>query len=198
MAERTCTIDGCDNKRFCRTWCTKHYSRWQRHGDPLRENVIVQYAGVDFEELVDRSGGESACHPWRGAIDTQGYGRYRKVDQPDERAHREAYRRHFGDVPDGDSGHVVDHRCHDPKTCTGGPDCPHRRCCNPAHLVLVANAENTVRPRNAKWAPDHQPVCSVPDCGRPHKTNGLCNAHYVRLRKHGDTFPSVPIATDRR
>lgn len=32
-----CTIDGCTNKQNARTWCSKHYSRWQRYGDPLAE-----------------------------------------------------------------------------------------------------------------------------------------------------------------
>ena len=30
-----CTIDGCDKPTFCRDWCSAHYSRWQRHGDPM-------------------------------------------------------------------------------------------------------------------------------------------------------------------
>lgn len=35
MPDRTCSIDGCSAPWFCRGWCSKHYSRWQRHGDPL-------------------------------------------------------------------------------------------------------------------------------------------------------------------
>lgn len=30
-----CSIEGCASRAFCRGWCTKHYSRWQRHGDPM-------------------------------------------------------------------------------------------------------------------------------------------------------------------
>lgn len=30
----TCTIEGCENKELARGWCSKHYWRWQRHGDP--------------------------------------------------------------------------------------------------------------------------------------------------------------------
>jgi hypothetical protein len=33
--QRLCSIDGCQNPSFTRGWCSKHYSRWQRHGDPL-------------------------------------------------------------------------------------------------------------------------------------------------------------------
>lgn len=32
----------------------------------------------------------------------------------------------------------------------------------------------------------HFKTCSVPDCSRPNFANGYCNAHYKRLRRHGD------------
>lgn len=31
----SCSVDGCESRAFCRGWCSKHYTRWQRHGDPL-------------------------------------------------------------------------------------------------------------------------------------------------------------------
>ncbi len=31
----TCKIEGCGKTAFCRGWCSQHYNRWQRHGDPL-------------------------------------------------------------------------------------------------------------------------------------------------------------------
>lgn len=35
--------------------------------------------------------------------------------------------------------------------------------------------------------------CSVQQCERPVYGHGLCNAHYQRWRKHGDTLPHIPI-----
>jgi hypothetical protein len=29
-------------------------------------------------------------------------------------------------------------------------------------------------------------LCSIPGCGKPYDSKGYCNAHYKRLRKHGD------------
>jgi len=34
-ATRTCTIDGCQKPVIARGWCTAHWTRWKRHGDPL-------------------------------------------------------------------------------------------------------------------------------------------------------------------
>lgn len=34
MSKRTCDFDGCDNKVVARGWCTKHYQRWSKYGDP--------------------------------------------------------------------------------------------------------------------------------------------------------------------
>jgi hypothetical protein len=31
----TCKIEDCGKSAFCRGWCSQHYTRWQRHGDPL-------------------------------------------------------------------------------------------------------------------------------------------------------------------
>lgn len=32
---RVCSIDGCEKKHYGRGWCSAHYQRWMRHGDPL-------------------------------------------------------------------------------------------------------------------------------------------------------------------
>jgi hypothetical protein len=37
---KTCKIKNCDNKHHARGWCSKHYTRWKKYGDPkttLRE-----------------------------------------------------------------------------------------------------------------------------------------------------------------
>lgn len=58
-------------------------------------------------------------------------------------AHRALYELMVGPIP---AGHDLDHLCHtaDP-TCLRDRDCPHRACCNPAHLEPVTERENTLR-----------------------------------------------------
>lgn len=33
---KICAIDDCKGEVFSREWCVKHYTRWLRHGDPLK------------------------------------------------------------------------------------------------------------------------------------------------------------------
>lgn len=35
MADRTCSVDGCERLSLSRGWCNKHYKRFLAHGDPL-------------------------------------------------------------------------------------------------------------------------------------------------------------------
>ncbi len=35
MGERTCSVDGCEERVHSRGWCNRHHARWLRHGDPL-------------------------------------------------------------------------------------------------------------------------------------------------------------------
>lgn len=34
-------------------------------------------------------------------------------------------------------------------------------------------------------------LCSIPDCGKPLECRGLCNKHYIRLRKGRDVYASL-------
>lgn len=138
-----CSVPGCGRPVNGRGWCKMHYNRWDRHGDPT---ATVLHTGPPEDRLwssVER-GLEEACWPWTGRTQNNGYGLV-SVDGKHFRAHRYAYELSNGPIP---TGYTIDHTCHDPKQCDGGVDCPHRRCCNPAHLAAVPPGHNNTKERS--------------------------------------------------
>jgi hypothetical protein len=125
MAKRTCSIDGCETGVYCRGWCKRHYSRWQRHGDPLITKIIHGQIKVRFWSKVDQ--GED-CWRWT-ACTSNGYGRFSVKRQP-VLAHRFAYELLVGPIPEGLE---LDHLCRN------------RWCVNPDHLEPVTHDENVRR-----------------------------------------------------
>jgi hypothetical protein len=144
VSRKCCTVEGCDLPNCARGLCRRHYNQAWRDArrvtpapnpsvlDRLMSKIIVsqqQHAGVP-------------CWLWAGATD-KGYARIH-VGGRVKRAHRLVYEALVGPVPDGLD---IDHLCHDPGTCLGGPACPHRACLNPAHLRAVTRRENSAPSR---------------------------------------------------
>lgn len=75
------------------------------------------------------------------AKNDMGYGQIR-IDGELHYVHILSHELFVGEIPDG---YEVDHRCHDPHACIGGPACPHRPCFNFRHLKAVTGAENSAR-----------------------------------------------------
>ncbi|MFD5848295.1 HNH endonuclease signature motif containing protein [Streptomyces chartreusis] len=137
-----CIIPDCENPVSGRGWCKMHYHRWERNGDPTLTMVDTRPAVERFRSKVQPGAG-NVCWPWDGPTQRNGYGTLR-VEGKYRRAHRYAYELAYGPVPDG---YTIDHTCHDPEQCEGGVDCPHRRCCNPAHLKAVPPGHNNTKGR---------------------------------------------------
>lgn len=98
-----------------------------------------------FWAKVERRG-PSECWPWTSCAHIHGYGQFFAHGRVLQ-AHRVAFELAGGVLPDYEADHrwTLDHRCHVPETCEGGPTCPHRLCCNPAHLKIVTQKENILR-----------------------------------------------------
>ena len=115
-----CIIEDCKKPASRRGWCTMHYARWKKWGDPL----TLRYVGIDA--MYDRNGPIpehrpelGACWLYTGRSNNGGYAR-----------HRQMYERHRGPVA---SGYVLDHLCRN------------RLCGNPDHLQPVIHIENVRR-----------------------------------------------------
>lgn len=95
----------------------------------------------------------NGCWRWTGVVNEQGYGYYLHRTTSDglprkhQAAHRYVYEQLVGPIP---AGLQLDHACHNPKNCQGGPTCPHRLCVNPAHLEPVTSKENARRARRCE------------------------------------------------
>lgn len=98
-----------------------------------------------IERIKTRIVVQGGCWLWPGAATIKGYGQigWHENGLPCRGlVHRLMYEAANGAISDGLQ---LDHLCHDPKLCVGGARCPHRRCCNPAHLEPVSNRVNVLR-----------------------------------------------------
>ena len=125
MTEHTCTIDGCGSPAHARGWCSKHYRRWQRHGDP-RGGGPSCYSTPE-EAFAARAERRGECLIWTGAKDSTGYGNL-QVNGSITKAHRYAWECENGPIPDG---MMIDHICHK------------RACINVDHLRLATRHQNS-------------------------------------------------------
>ncbi len=131
MTDATCSIFECGNSVHLRTWCLKHYSRWQKRRDPLRAQVSRTLADVEPAEYVWSHFVRvpSGCWEWAGGVSDTGYAtvRHRGVAVL---AHRFTYELLVGPIADGLE---IDHLCFN------------RRCINPSHLEAVTPRVNKLR-----------------------------------------------------
>jgi len=122
----TCDIEGCDRPVLVasRGWCSRHYQRWQRHGDPEAGNRDCYQSPEESWAARTQKSGE--CIIWTGSADSNGYPRI-YVGGEGVGAHRYAWEREHGSIPEGAE---VDHICWEPM------------CVNIAHLRLATRPQN--------------------------------------------------------
>ena len=123
---------------------------------------------------------EEGCWPWQGNITEQGYGRFIRRPEPQQKAHRAVYVELVGPIPDG---LTLDHACHtEDTTCEDGPRCRHGRCVRPSHLEPVEIVENWQRGRSPLRRNAEQEVCHK---GHPLSGDNLYKVKPRANRKNG-------------
>lgn len=119
-----CAIDGCGSPRVGRGYCKKHYTRLMKHGDPLATRPSVDPLEYGMRYFGEE--GPGGCIEWTGSKFGTGYGKF-MVDGKRYSAHRWAYERFVGPIPEG---MVIRHKC------------GNRPCVNPAHLEVGTQKQN--------------------------------------------------------
>lgn len=124
--QNTCSIENCEKPRLARGWCSAHWTRWKRHGDPLGGGLKRGETNAFFDFALQYEG--SDCLIWPYARDAAGYaqinfeGRVRYV-------HRDVCIKKNGGPEDG---MVAAHSC--------GKG--HLGCVNPNHVRWATRKEN--------------------------------------------------------
>ena len=127
-----CKVDGCGNPRKARGWCGAHWSRWRKYGDPLGRGERTWYTSPE-ESFVGRVAWDGEHLIWTGQLRQSGHGAI-AVERKMIPAHRYAWEREHGPIPDGK---VIDHRCHAPA------------CVLVEHLRLATPQQNSQNRRGA-------------------------------------------------
>lgn len=135
MADRTCSVDGCERPRASRGLCGAHAYRL-KNGLDLAPPVRDVPRGPLADRLWAKVHKTETCWLWTGTTDRDGYGYLGKggAGGGSVRAHRAAYELLVGTIP---AGWVIDHLCRV------------RNCVNPAHLEAVTPQENQWRSHGA-------------------------------------------------
>lgn len=87
---RTCTIDGCEKPYLARGWCSAHWTRWKRHGDPLA-------GGPPRRPMPDRCTADEDCEnpPHARGMCATHWRRERREQDPEWHENERARRREW-------------------------------------------------------------------------------------------------------
>ncbi len=74
-----CSVEGCERKELCKSFCNMHYKRWKTHGDPL----VVLQGGRKRKEKVPCSIPGCENFKWARTWCIKHYRRWRTTGDPE-------------------------------------------------------------------------------------------------------------------
>lgn len=108
-----CSVEGCDRPVLARNLCQAHYDRLRRTGDVQKDRPIRQRFRNIEDAFLGRTERRGDCLIWTGSTTTDGYG-HALIGGIHYYAHRYAWERENGPIPDG---MTVDHKDHCDPAC---------------------------------------------------------------------------------
>ena len=128
-----CSVPECGDPVVAKGYCSAHYRRWMKSGDPLavkferrKNGTAIDLDYIFSQSLVDEHG----CWIWQKYRTPYGYGEVGIADKKTTLVHRLAWKLANGrDIPEGLQ---INHKCERGKY----------GCCNPDHLYLGTQKDN--------------------------------------------------------
>lgn len=125
---RKCTVTDCERDHEAHGFCTAHYGRWRRYGDPTGGPYALRSAdeATRFWHWANPKSDDECWEVPKGS--SNGYGHWKRPDGKLEGAHRASWRLAIGREPQG----LIRHLCNN------------KRCVNPSHLAEGNASDNAL------------------------------------------------------
>lgn len=171
---RNCAIEGCERSYFAQGFCSTHYKRWRKHGDPLVGARNYQRGPCAVEGCERQQHSRNLC----GAH----YQQWKQSADADLRAL-------LAESPSRPLANL-----HAPCSVDG--------CDRPTYSRALCTLHyNRMRRRGDTGGPDLERApktawtepCRVDGCALTVVARGYCHPHYSRVRKTGDPQPDKPF-----
>lgn len=119
---KTCIVEGCNENHVAFGYCSKHYTRLRRYGDPLFPGLKGGGKPRKIDFKVDNDCFVITSH----RLNEWGYAEI-MLQGTTKKIHRHVYEQCFGEIP---KGLVIRHKCDNPS------------CINPEHLEIGTHQDN--------------------------------------------------------
>lgn len=194
MSDRICSVEGCTKPLVARGWCSMHYSRWRKTGDPGTPAPVRWPLGAPKSKCATdgctaharRNGLCSSCSSktWRdGAAHCTIAGCTNRINA------RGLCGKHYQQVRDGRLGHPEAAEILREQPCSVD-DCDHpayaRGWCN-MHWQRNHRLGDPGEAERRRMVYESGQLCAIKACERPPRWGVYCGSHARRFRKYGLT-----------